>query len=318
MTFNVDTSQEFVGSFHLIKQDENTRAAILSVASDALGDSSYGSQVIGNAESLRASRYEFVWVGRRSPPVCYCPISLWKQQNAVLPDVVKLPAGINLGSSSFYDGFGGTDPGWTSLNYLRWNALTSIKDGSGHNSPLFVDPCIDVVSTLFHAVYVPPIQLPNGAIAFEALLPIVDFQSRFNPIAAVLHDDGLGAGDMTFGAAYQSKPILLGNQSVLSWRVDLDFTAPTGRFDGNKDLNQGSDFWSLEPYFAMTLLPVPKWEVSARFNYIYNFATSHGSDPPQIPGFTFHGGQAGQAGWINFASSYEVAEGVRPGLMVFG
>jgi hypothetical protein len=238
-------------------------------------------------------------------------------QNAMPPDVVKLPAGINLGSSSFYDGFGSTDPGWTSLNYLRWNDFTSIRDGSGQNSPLFVDPRINVISTLFHAIYVPPITVTNGAIAFEVLLPIVDFQSHFNAPGMVLQDNGLNFGDMTFGAAYQSKPITLGSQSVLSWRVDLDITAPTGGFDSNTDINQSSGFWSLSPYLAVSVLPIPKWEISARFNYIYNFSTSRGSDPPQIPGFVFRNGQAGQAGWINFASSYEVAEGVRPGLNGF-
>jgi hypothetical protein len=238
-------------------------------------------------------------------------------QSAMPPDVVKLPAGINLGSSSFYDGFGSTDPGWTSLNYLRWNVFTSIKDGTGHNSPLFVDPRINAISTLFHAVYVPPIAIPNGAIAFEALLPIVDFQSHFNAPGTVLQDNGLNVSDLTFGAAYQSKPISLGNQAVLSWRVDVDITAPTGGFDSNKDLNQSSGFWSLSPYLAVTVLPIPKWEISARFNYIYDFSTSRGSDPPQIPGFVFRNGQAGQAGWINFASSYEVIEGVRPGLNGF-
>ena len=78
-------------------------------------------------------------------------------QTAIPPDVVKLPSGIDLGSTSFYDGFGRTDPGWVFLNYPRWNDFTSIKDSNGHNSPLFVDPRIDVISTLFHAVYVPPI-----------------------------------------------------------------------------------------------------------------------------------------------------------------
>jgi hypothetical protein len=33
------------------------------------------------------------------------------------------------------------------------------------------------------------------------------------------------------------------------------------------------------------------------------------SDPPPIPGFTFPNGETGQAAWINFASSYEVAPG---------
>jgi hypothetical protein len=238
-------------------------------------------------------------------------------QTAIPPDVVKLPSGIDLGFTSFYDGFGRTDPGWVFLNYFRWNDFTSIKDSNGQNSPLFVDPRIDVISTLFHAVYVPPIQAPNGAIAFEALLPIVDFQSHFNPPGMVLTNNGLNFGDTTFGVLYQSKPISLGAQSVLSWRVDIQVIAPTGGFDGSRDLNQSSGFWSVAPYVAVTLLPVPKWEISARFNYIYNLPTSLGSNPPQIPGFEFLNGQAGQAGWINFSSSYEVAEGIRPGLNGF-
>jgi hypothetical protein len=237
-------------------------------------------------------------------------------QSAIPPDVVKLPS-VNLGSSSFYDGFGSTDPGWTALNYFRWNDFASIKDSSGQNSPLFVDPRINAISTVVHFVYVPPIPVSNGAISFEALLPIVDFQSHFNAPGMVLQDNGLNFGDLTFGAAYQSKPISLWGQSVLSWRIDLDVSAPTGGFDSNKDINQSSGFWSVNPYLAVTLLPIPKWEISARFNYIYNFSTSRGSDPPQTPGFVFRNGQAGQAGWINFASSYEVIEGVRPGLNGF-
>lgn len=238
-------------------------------------------------------------------------------QSATPPDVVKLPASLNLGSSSFYDGFGKTDPGWVFLNYLRWNDFTSIKDSSGQDSPLFVNPRINVITNLFHGVYVSPIQVPNGAIAFEALLPIVDFQSHFDAAGRVLHDNGLNIGDTALGVIYQSRPISLGSQSVLSWRADLAFTAPTGGFDSSRDLNQSSGFWSVTPYLAVTLLPLPKWEISARFNYIYNFQTSRGSNPPQIPGFEFSNGQAGQAGWINFASSYEVVEGTRPGLNGF-
>src|ERR1700743_2518023 len=50
------------------------------------------------------------------------------------PDVVKLPTNLDTGGSSFYDGFGRTDPGFIFLNFARWNHLTSIKDASGHNS----------------------------------------------------------------------------------------------------------------------------------------------------------------------------------------
>jgi hypothetical protein len=238
-------------------------------------------------------------------------------QNATLPDVVKLPSSLNLGSSSFYDGFGSTDPGYTFLNYYRWDHFTSIKDSSGHNSPMFSDRRIDAVSAIFQVVYASPILVPNGAISFEAILPIVDFQSHFNTPGTVLQNNGLNFGDLALGVAYQSKPISLGSQSILSWRFDLDVSAPTGELDSSKDLNQSSGFWSVEPYLAVTLLPIPKWEVSTRFNYVYDFSTSRGSDPPDIPGFVFRNGQAGQAAWINFASSYEVTEGVRPGLNGF-
>jgi hypothetical protein len=106
----------------------------------------------------------------------------------------------------------------------------------------------------------------------------------------------------------------VGAMSIVSWRAGLDVTAPTGAFDTRGDLNQGSGFWSATPYFAATLLPAPKWELSTRLNYVYNFQTSRGADPPPVPGFQFRNGQAGQAAWINFAGSYEVADGVRPGI----
>jgi hypothetical protein len=82
--------------------------------------------------------------------------------------------------------------------------------------------------------------------------------------------------------------------------------APTGGFDASRDLNQSSGFWSITPYLAATVLPIPKWEISTRFSYDYNLSTTRGANPPTFPGFAFHDGQAGQAFWINFASSYEM------------
>lgn len=230
------------------------------------------------------------------------------------PDVVKVPAGIDLGSSSFYDGFGGTDPGWVFLDYARWNHSTSIKDNAGENSALFVNPRIDSLSNLFHIVYISPIDIPGGALTAEVLLPIVGFDTRFNPSGVELQNHGWDIGDLTFGVDYQSRRIPLGNGSILSWRFGLDFIAPIGGFDANKDLNPGSGFWSITPYLAVTLLPITKWEISTRIIYDYNLSTIRGADPPRIPGFTFHDGQAGQALVVNFASSYEVFQGIRPGI----
>jgi hypothetical protein len=237
-----------------------------------------------------------------------------RAQTVAPPDVVKLPAGINLGGSSFYDGFGRTDPGWLYLNFARWNHYTSVKDDRGKSSPAFADPNIDAVSNLFHVVYFTPYGGPTGLLTFEALMPIVGFDTRFNSSGVVLKDNGLGVGDLTFGLDYQARPVHSASGQLFTWRVGLDFIAPIGSFDTRRDLNQGSGFWSITPYLATTVLPAPKWEVSARLNYDYNFKSSRGGDPPPVPGFTFRNGQAGQAAWINFASSYEVAEGIRPGI----
>jgi|HubBroStandDraft_1064217.scaffolds.fasta_scaffold269823_1 hypothetical protein len=57
-----------------------------------------------------------------------------------------------------------------------------------------------------------------------------------------------------------------------------------------------------------------KWEISTRFNYVYNLPTGRGANPPAFPGFKFHNGQAEQAAWINFASSYAITETIRPGI----
>jgi hypothetical protein len=238
-------------------------------------------------------------------------------QASRLPDVVKLPTNLDTGGSSFYDGFGKTEPGWIFLNFARWDHLTSIKDANGHSNALFASPQIDVFNNLFHVVYVSPIEVPDGALTFEALIPVTGFQTKFGSSGLSLHDGGWNVGDLTFGADYQSRIRTIGQDTILSYRAGLDFLAPTGKFDSRIDLNQGSGFWSIAPYLAVTMLPVPKWEVSARITYDYNFSTTRGSNPPPIPGFSFASGQAGQAIDLNYASSYELWEGIRLGINGF-
>jgi hypothetical protein len=179
---------------------------------------------------------------------------------------------------------------------------------------LFVKPRVEAFSNLFHIVYISPISVPDGAIAFEVLLPVVGFASHFDQSGTVLHDNGWNVGDLTFGVDYQFKPLAFGAASVLSMRAGLDFIAPLGGFNGDRDFNQSSGFWSITPYLAVSVLPRPKWEISTRISYDYNFSTTRGADPAPVPGFTFRNGQAGEASWLNFASSYEVWNGIRPGI----
>ena len=79
-----------------------------------------------------------------------------------------------------------------------------------------------------------------------------------------------------------------------------------GEVNTQRNINQGSGFWAINPFVAATWVPLPKLEFSTRINYQYNFATSTLQAPPPIPGLIYHNGQAGQIVYGNFAMSYAV------------
>ena len=62
---------------------------------------------------------------------------------------------------------------------------------------------------------------------------------------------------------------------------------------------------SLAPYWAGTVLPVHRLEISARVTYLYNFTNPRPANPfPVYP--AVDSAKAGQALWINYAASFEV------------
>ena len=234
-----------------------------------------------------------------------------------VPDVVKESTNLNLGGSSYYDGFGRYDPGWVVQDYLREQHSTAITTSKGTDNPAFVNPHIDATVDILQAIYVLPFTVPGGGVGIETLLPLVDLRSHFDPSGIVLTSNGFGLGDFTFGPFYQAKPLTLGGRPVFSWRSAFDTIAPIGAWDSSKDINQSSGFWSLNPYLAMTILPTSSLELSARLNYVYNFQTQRGANPPQTPSFVFRDGQAGQAIWLNFDGSYSISKGFSAGINGF-
>jgi hypothetical protein len=232
------------------------------------------------------------------------------------------PAGINLGATSFYDGFGRTEEGFTYLNYLQYAMARSINDDNAKPLYYFNDPKIDVFLFINQLVYILPEKLfdDSARLGIDFILPLVAFNTSFAPPppspGVQLKDNGVGFGDLTFGPMLQFKPIIADGRPVFSNRFEFDVIAPTGAYDPNKDLNQGANFASLNPYWAATVLPLPHLEVSARLHYLYNFKNYRPAlgrlyslmFPP-----TVKDAQAGQAGWVNFAVSYEFLQGVHVG-----
>jgi hypothetical protein len=225
-----------------------------------------------------------------------------------VPNTVSPPKGINLGSTSFFDGFGRTTEGWTWLQYGRYEDLTRITDSQGNNNPLFKGTDIQAFVSQTQISYTSNWHPFGGdGVGVSALLPFADFTSHFDADSPVkLSNNGFGVGDLNIGPFYQSKYILDDGRPMFAWRTQLSVIAPTGSVNVNRSINQGSGAWAINPFVAITWVPLPQLEFSTRINYQYNFQTSTIQSPPPIPGLVYSNGQAGQIVFGNFDASYAV------------
>lgn len=235
---------------------------------------------------------------------------------AELPDTIDAPKGLNLGSTSFFDGFGRTSEGWTLLEYGRYESLRSIDDAAGDRSPYFLGTRITVYVALTQISYTSDWHPMGGdAVGFSAALPVIDFKSSFAPQSPVsLGNNGVNIGDLVWGPTYQSRMYESDGHPYFAWRAQLIVASPTGAVNETKNINQGSGFWAVNPYVTFTILPATRIEISNRLNYQYNLPSSRFSNPPQIPGVTYVNGQAGRLIYDNFDASALVAARLHLGL----
>jgi hypothetical protein len=237
-------------------------------------------------------------------------------QSAPVPDTISPPKALNLGSTSFFDGFGRTDEGWTWLQYARFEDLGRITDADGHDVPYFKDPSIRVFSALIQICYTTDLHPFGGdAIGFMANAPLISLNTSFAADSPVkLSNNGFGIGDLVWGPSYQSRILTANGHPVFGWRLQFAVMSPTGTFNKNVNINQGAGYWGVNPYIAATYLPVPGLEFSTRLNYQYNFKSTNFSDPPPIPGLVYRNGQAGQIVYDNLDASYQVADKIHLGV----
>jgi len=172
------------------------------------------------------------------------------------------PAGINLGGTSFMDGFGRIDPGFVYQQYFQVEHYGAINDQSGHQVPMFQGTDINAVISLNQLIYVSPYHLLGGALGVDALLPVVDLNASFAPTspAKLSADRGLAFGDLTWGAFLQMQPVVTDARPVFAQRFEFDVISPIGQYNHTDDINPSSGFWSLNPFWAMTFLPTPNTE----------------------------------------------------------
>lgn len=211
---------------------------------------------------------------------------------------VQLPA-VNLGLTNFEDGFAG--PGWLLQEFPNYYHADKLKDSQGTTIP--GNNRITAFSTTTHVAYVSQQRFMGGWLAFEALQPWVDLDTRFangnNPTAR-------GFGDLTVGVGLQWAPMQIGN-GVFASRFVFDVGVPTGRYSDTQPVNVGNNFVVVDPYYALTYA-VGKLEASARLHYLWN-SVNH--EP--FVGLGANTVQPGQAFHMNYSASYEVVTNVRVG-----
>lgn len=229
---------------------------------------------------------------------------------------VSEPQSINLGSTSFFDGFSGP-PGWSYLSEVRYSTADSIKNADGSTNSAFRHPRVDSFTWVNHLAYASPWQLAGGTLGFNVIVPLTWLHGSFDQPGASLSGGGTALGDVTFGPQLQYAPILgSSGQPLFVQRFEFDVIAPTGQYKHNADLNQSSGYFSLNPYWAASLFPLPKVEISWRLHYLYNFKNHDpaASYPLAFDNQPVSDTQAGQAAWINFTTSYALTPTLHVGI----
>jgi hypothetical protein len=196
---------------------------------------------------------------------------------------------VNLGLTSFVDGVPPAGPGFYFAEYVQYYTSDKFVDGPPHSR-------LDAWSSVNQFLY-----QSNDAVLFggkwglDVIVPLVSLDVE----SPALTDNGAGVGDLLVGPYLQWDPIMGGKGPIFVHRVELQTIFPTGKYDHDKNLNPGSNFYSLDPYWSATLWALPELNVSWRVHYLWN-----GKNNDPFGGYDDT--QAGQAVHVNFAAAYEL------------
>ena len=165
---------------------------------------------------------------------------------------------------------------------------------------------LSVNTALYQFAYVSEKKVLGGHWGGEIIIPLTNGHMT----AFGTRNKDHGAGDIFAAGFFQSdkKTLCLGNYQIpFYFRLLAGVFSPSGDYDHNKIFNVVNNLYTFHLYCASTFFLTPKWELSSRL--MYNFHTTntdYGPDQDNLrPGQLFN---------INFATSYQVREGIRLGV----
>ncbi|MEA3466382.1 MAG: transporter [Thermodesulfobacteriota bacterium] len=197
---------------------------------------------------------------------------------------------VNLGFTSFLDGGPPAGSGVYFAEYIQYYDADRFADFPAPSAD--VEVWVSLNQLLYQSDT--PILL-GGKWGLDVIVPVVGLESDPLP------DNNAGVGDLLIGPYIQWDPIMGENGPIFMHRIELQTIIPTGKYDDDKALNPGSNFWSFNPYWAATLFITPKLTASWRIHYLWNDK----NDDPFV-GFGADDTQAGEAIHGNFTVAYEV------------